>query len=165
MANEDDAVIEPENWQKAPEKPLTPVTVQQLEQMIAQAYKEQAEVDKIEGELAEANKKLTNSKLRILAVFQEFDKSSYRYGSGTVVRQKRFTVQMPKSGDPARDKFFAYLNEKKAFDALITVHSATLNKFYKEQMEAARDAGEGADFTIPGLQPPKMVEQISLRRR
>lgn len=158
--NEDATV---ENFQTEPEKPLTAVTLQQLENLIQETYKLQDEADAIETSLKEKQKILNNCKGRLLSIFQEFNKQNYRTHRGIIVRQKRFTVTHPK--DPENRKaFFDWLRQKKIFEDVVTVHSQTLNSLYKAEMQAAIDAGQ-TDFAIPGVEEPKYVETLAMRRK
>lgn len=160
MASDDAAI---ENFQTEPEKPIVGVTLQQLEALVSETYKLQDECDAIETSLKEKQKILNNCKGRLLSIFQEFNKSNYRTHRGLIIRQKRFTVMHPK--DPASKKaFFDWLKQKKVFEEVVTVHSQTLNSLYKAEMQAAIDAGQ-TDFSIPGIEEPKYVETLALRRK
>ena len=160
MQPEQDAVEE--NWQRDPEKPMALMSVKQLEQLIGQCYSERDEIQVLETQLKEKEKLHSNTKQRILSVFQEFNKSNYSSHRGMLIRQRRFSVTMPK--DPKKKAaFFEYLKEKDSFDGLITVNAQSLNSFYKAEMDVAAKSGEA--FEIPGLDAPKYFETLSIRTK
>jgi len=147
----------------ATERPMKAVTLQELDQLIEQMYDEQLAVEAVKTRLDEVEAVFNNTKNRVLSIFQEFNKPSYRTGRGMVVRQKRFTVAHPK--DPEQKaKFYQFLKDKGIFEDMVTVHSQTLNSYYKAEMEAAIEAG-ATDFEMPGVGEPKMVEILVLRRK
>lgn len=152
-----------ENFQAQKEKDLSGVTVQQLEGMIKEMYELDDQIGALEAEADKIKKVRDNTKARVLTIFQEFNKTSYRTGRGIIVRQKRFTVAHPK--DPEKKAaFYGFLKEQGVFEDMVSVHSQTLNSWYKEQMDEAIKAGN-VDFAVPGVDEPKMVETLVLRRK
>lgn len=91
------------------------------------------------------------------------EKSSYDSSFGKIVIQKRFSVRQPKDPEE-REKFFNYLREKGLFEDMVSVNSMTLNAYYKQELETARQEGN-FDFAIPGLSEPTVVEYVTLRRK
>lgn len=149
-------------WGQIEERPMDEVTLAQFENLLHETYKLQDQVEEKEREAAEIKKHLEDRKAKLLAVFQKFEKTSYRISRGLAVRQKRFNVQMPKEPGP-RLAFFEFLRQRKVFDDMVTVNHNTLNAFYKAEMETAVKEGN-MEFSLPGIGEPKYNEILVLRR-
>lgn len=109
------------------------------------------------------SKDLETAKSELLAHMVETGVDSFKNERGTITLNRRFQVTVPKGDD--LESFFGYLEktDERSAHALRTVNYATLNSWYKEQLEAA---GDGAPFLqIPGLQPPTANEYLSVRRK
>lgn len=57
---------------------------------------------------------------------------------------------------------FAYLKEINRYD-MVSVNSLTLNSFYKEQLELAKERGED-DIQIPGITEVTVLPRLSVTR-
>ncbi len=144
------------------EAPMKAVTVQELDGLIEEMYDQQLATDAAETVFEAEKSTLSNMKARVLTILQQHNKPNYRTGRGLVSVTKRFTVAHPK--DPAaRAKFFEYLRGKGIFEDLVSVHSQTLNSYYKAEMDAAIAQGN-TDFSIPGVAEPKLVETLAMRK-
>jgi hypothetical protein len=82
-------------------------------------------------------------------------------GFGTLSVQSMFSVRVP-TGD-RKAEFFEYLKECGTFEDLATVHSATLNSWYQQELEQAIAEGRD-DFRAPGIEEPKIVKRLNMRR-
>jgi len=106
------------------------------------------EVEKIEEEvISPLNKKIQDIQGKLIQALEanELEKFSGTNGSIRLVVDKK--VDMPKGDDKLR--FVDFLKERGEWDTFATVHHATLNSWYKEQME------QDALFVAPGLGLPK----------
>lgn len=123
----------------------------------------QGRYDDQKKELDITSKLLENAKSDMLAHMVESKIDSFKNDRGTITLNRRFQVTVPK-GDEL-EAFFGYLEstDSRSAHALRTVNYATLNSWYKEQLEAA---GDNAPFLrIPGLLPPTANEYLSVRRK
>ncbi len=90
---------------------------------------------------------------------------SYQAKAVTVTRAIRYTVTTPKTPEE-KGAYFDWVRKKSEdlYWAQMSVNSQTLNSFYKEQMEIAKDAGD-MDFAIPGLSEPQAKPYLMRRKR
>jgi hypothetical protein len=126
-------------------------------------YIQKSVCDKKEFEFDEEKKKLNTLKEEVLRVLVHHEMDKYVVPYGTINITNRFTVSMPKL-EEARNAFFDYLKTMGIFESIITVHSQTLNAFYKSKMEEAINEGN-VDFKIPGIAEPKLVQNLTIRAK
>jgi hypothetical protein len=107
-------------------------------------------------------KELEAAELKMMGMLQEGGLTNYRSPMGLVSVSFRTSVRTPKTPED-REKFFAFLRQRGLYDALITVNSQTLNSFYKDEFEQAKQRGDVA-FEIPGIKEVTMTPNISFRR-
>lgn len=118
---------------------------------------------KFEDETSKVSEKLEAKKRELLTIMEKAGLDNQRIaGLGIVYTQSKFTVSMPKDPEKKKD-FFNYLREKGIFEDTVTVHSNTLNSYYKTEMDNAIEAGN-TDFKIPGLDEPKLVKTLNMRK-
>lgn len=144
---------------------MTELTITQWEAMIGQAYELDAEVDRIEKEtLAPVRKARDELYEKILGHLAQQEISSYKSKHGTIVRMRRYSVRVP-ADYQAKQKFFHWLHiqSEDLYWKMMTVNSQSLNAFYKEQMELAKESGD-LNFEIPGIGEPTLMESLSLRK-
>ena len=142
------------------------VTMQKFDSMIMQ-YRTQRDLYEAKAEEAKRLKaEMSNTEGWLMACMKEHNKSSYKSSIGTLIISKRFTVALPKTLDDKR-KCFEWILEQEgqdSFDGMVSINSKTFNKYYKEHMEKAFDEGD-VDFSIPGVEEPKHIEQFSVRSK
>lgn len=138
------------------------LTVSEVENLCAAIAAQREVIADISSTRKEAEKKLDELELKMLAVLEQMGKTSYQSNVGTVYISPRTAVKMPASPED-REAFFNYLREKGIFESMITVHSQTLNSYYKEAFEEAVQNGDDG-FHIPGLGEPVLSQSIGLRK-
>lgn len=124
-------------------------------------------VDELKDRLADASKKLEGLKLDALKAMEvmELDKQHVP-GCGTIFRQKNFSVKVPKEPGQ-KEQLFTWIAEHKGKDVLdnmISIHSASLNSFYKSELEIAKEEGN-VDFRIPGIDSPEVYWTLGMRAK
>lgn len=79
-------------------------------------------------------------------------------GNSIVVRlRERTTVKIPKDlGE--KQALFSYLRERGIFEEMISVHSATLNSWYRSECEELEASGKVPE--VPGLKPSSYVDLV-----
>jgi len=112
-----------------------------------QAKPIQEELDKVERE--------------IVAELEERKLTSFDSRSGKLIKTVRTSVKIPQGDD--KFAFFEYLKSNGHFEALATVNSAQLNKWYKEELELAQK--EKKMLVIPGLGLPSSSVGLSFRNK
>lgn len=81
---------------------------------------------------------------------------------GKVVISHRLSVKTPKTPED-REAFYNRLKEQGLYEAMISVNSQTLNSYYKEEFEKAKERGDD-DFEIPGIREVTMNPILSFKR-
>ena len=84
---------------------------------------------------------------------------------GTIYRQKKFSIKVPK--DPtAKQALFDYIEAEKGEDVLhnmTSINSQTLNSFYKEELELAKER-QDVDWKLPGIGEPSVYYDMGMRK-
>lgn len=124
-------------------------------------------VDELKDRLADESKKLTGLKLDALKAMEvmELDKQHVP-GCGTIYRQKEFSVKVPKTPAEKEELFhwIAAHKGKDVLDNMLSIHSASLNSFYKSELEIAKEEGN-VDFKIPGIDAPEVYWTLGMRAK
>ena len=136
-------------------------TIQSLENLCADIAAQRNVIDEISKKRKIEDEKLQNLEEALIETLHGIDKTSYQSSAGTFSISHRMFVKLP-ADEQARAMFYGYLKEKGLFEKLISVNSNTLNSFYREEMNAAKEAG--AQFEIPGIDTPTMGETLSFRK-
>lgn len=87
---------------------------------------------------------------------------NFRSKVGLLSISHRKSVKTPKT-DQDKAALYAYLKELGMYDRMISVNSQTLNSFYNDQFEQAKERGE-TDFEIPGLNEVTITETLSFKK-
>lgn len=141
---------------------LKEVTLKEFENLCQELFQLREEKEAIERTLKAKNAEIDKLQSTILLHMKDLEKTSYDSAKGKLVVTTRFTVTTPKG--EAKDEFFSYLKERGVFEDLVSVNSQTLNAWYKQEMEVARETGN-FDFQIPGIGEPTAYEQVMLRKK
>lgn len=117
--------------------------------------KEQA--DKIASEQNEIYRAIES---KIVSLMDTLEVSSVACEFGKFTKVNRKTVRVPQGDD--KSKFFEYMKHLGIFEPMVTIHSQTLNSWYKE--EAQRAESTGKVFNPPGLGLPNIHSYIQIRK-
>jgi hypothetical protein len=145
------------------EKPADAVTVQELEAICEKVAKQRAVVEEIGRQKSDAQAELDRLEGVVLSHLEALGKQSYASKVGNFGVSYRSTVRIPQGDD--RAKFFEHLKEIGEFNELITVNSQTLNGWYKEKRKFAEEIGKGMSFSVPGIEEPNLIPQLSFKRK
>lgn len=141
-------------------------SLKQFTEHVREIWEQKAVVDNIKDRLAEESKKLEGLKKDAIKVMEAGEIEKFNVpGFGTVSRQKKFSVRVPKDL-ASKLQLFDYIKTQKGEDVLqsmVSVNSATLNSFYKEERDEAVKRGD-IDWTIPGLSEPDIYFQLGMRK-
>ena len=138
------------------------MTISEFESLMDTAFEKKEEIRKISEEKKAKEGELSEMSRVILAEFTRLDKTSYKTRWGNVVRTQKYSVSLPKE-DGEKSELFGYLKDKGIFDTLVTINYQTLNSFYSQERDAAKEEGR-YDFKIPGLAAPKVHEYLSFKK-
>lgn len=125
-------------------------------------WKIKLEVDRIKELKTAAEKELSTAKWEVLKLMEELELDKQQVpGYGSCSISNRTSYKTPKTPE-AKRALFNWISETKGKDVLanmISINSATLNSFTKEEFANAM-ASEDFDFTIPGLEEPSISQDI-----
>lgn len=136
------------------------VTVEEVKQMIERLSEERLRYDIKKAELSKQGEAVDTLEGLIISTLESLNLKSFKSDIATVDIAYRTSVKLPQ--DQEREKFFAYLKEIGAFDALISVNSNTLNGWYKKEAEKA--SKEHRLLRIPGLDMPTTSPILKMRK-
>lgn len=145
----------------AEESKAQSLTIAEFDEVIEKAWQLRQELDELDAQKKARNEALTKLNETIVFHMKENEKTSYNGKHCQIIVKNNFGVKIPKGDD--KFKFFEHLKETNEFEALATVHHATLNSWYNEKLEAAKASGT-FDFRIPGLSMPTLFQSLSYRK-
>lgn len=138
------------------------ITVEDLDALVAELFKQRAICDSMSAQWTEENKKLAAMQAKVTTYLKELGRKEYKTPEGGLSIVQKWQVTLPK-GEENRTKFFNYLKEQGVFDSLISVNSNTLQSYYKTEFENAKAQGN-FEFELPGLGPATLHETITMRK-
>lgn len=138
---------------------MSSITVKELDGMVEECFKLKNDYQEASKVKAEAHGKMEMKQQEVIDALQELGKTSYKAPKGTFSYKVIENFRTPKDNE-SRAKFFSYLKEKGVYDELITVNSATLNSWAKEEIATY----DGLDMQIPGLVKCDPVFRASMRK-
>lgn len=137
---------------------MSMITFDEVEYLAVKVQEARAKVAEIGKTKKEAEDELDRIENKVIEILEKLDKTSYQSKVGRVGITARTSVKLPATPED-KQKFFDYLREKGLFENMITVHSATLNSYYKAEFNSAMEKGE--DFDIPGIGEPQLSKSLS----
>jgi len=150
----------PKEWGNPESKDI--IDLKAVEDLCQQMFYMRDSIQHKEALLSEEKAALRNMQAKMLQILNDHGKSNYKSNHGNVSVMRKLSVKCPKE-PVARKDFFDYLKEKGIFEDLVTVHSQTLNAFYKTEWEAAKVSGV-MDFAMPGIGEPSYYETLQMRK-
>lgn len=135
------------------------ITVKELEDMIAHCFELKEEYAEATKTAKDINTKLEMQKDKCIAALTELELTSYKSKAGTFSFNIMESFKVPAT-PAARNKFFAFLQEKGVYEDMITVNSRILNSWAKVEIEASDEL----DFQIPGLVKSEPMFKASMRK-
>ncbi len=138
------------------------VTVKELEAMCDEGHGLNIEISKLEDQISTLKEKKNECMAKVRQYLEYYGKSNYASALGSVEIRDEISFKIPQTEEDKR-LFFEYLKEIKAYDAMISVNSRTLNSFCKEQNEIAKE--ENKELKIPGIGKPEEYKKIYLRSK
>ena len=114
---------------------------------LSEAKAEESEQRRIYSEKTKAVEEIEGEIMKELTL-QGLD--SFKASKGMVYISEKYAVKFPTDLD-VKAQLFQYLKDRGAFDAMWSINYATLNAFFKQEVERAKENGELVD--VPGLNP------------
>ena len=143
------------------------ITTEQLDEAVV-GMKQAEEHYKTEKKMVDAHYACYQEKRAVLiAMLQQAGKSKYHVdGWGTASLTTKLKVRTPKDL-VAKEALLNYMEETLGKDGMLayaSVNYQSLNSFYNEEFERAKEAGTADDFSIPGLETPDSEVGLSFRK-
>lgn len=135
-------------------------SLQELDLLVMTLQSLEAEVKTLRKQATEIDEKADTLRAEIMRELEEQGVDSFKGNTGTVSIATKFCVRMP-SDMTVKAELADYMREKGIFDAMWTVNYNSLNSWYNDEVQAAKDAGVYPD--IPGLEP-KSEKNLQLRK-
>jgi|SRR5690606_24149493 len=141
------------------EAPKKPITVEQLDALIALLFQKKEEAKELEKLVTAKNVEISKVRADITVALKELGREDYKAAAGSVKLKTIWRVSLPQS-DEDKQKLFDWLKERGIFNKYATVNSNSLNSLYMAEWEDAKKRGEGMEFEIPGVPQPKSFQTI-----
>jgi hypothetical protein len=129
---------------------MSQIMIEEVILAVGELHDLSEEISKKRGEL----KLLTDSEekleRKIMGILEDTGLKSFKSPYGTVTLANRFSVKFPKEPEVKKD-LETWLRERNVFEGMWSVNYATLNSFFKAEMEAAERENRMVD--VPGLEP------------
>jgi hypothetical protein len=126
---------------------------------LCEAYAEaRAETARIAEEKKKAQATEDDLERTLLNTLEALEKKDYSSPSGKIYVSHKSSVKVPQGLE--REAFFEYLKDRGIFENMITVNSATLNSWYKEETSNL----ETGVLLIPGLGIPTIIPTLNFRK-
>jgi len=117
-------------------------------------------IKELDDKKKELSSEATSLTKKILDHLENAGMRSFDTGIGAISIRENKSVKIED-----KEKFFSYLKESGEFEDIISVNSRTLNSYYKEKEEQAKQENN-LDFLssgIAGLSEPKIFNTLSVR--
>lgn len=135
------------------------LTVDDLDTFVKQIKDKKDECDQVKAQLTTLNKELATLEAKAAAHLKDLARDNYRSPHGMISMVRKWAVQLPKT-DKDKLALFEYFKEKGIFEKYATVNSNALNSLYLTEWEEAKKEGRGMEFTMPGIDAPKLHETV-----
>lgn len=141
---------------------LGEITLDEFDSWIVEIADIKKHKEELEKQIDALNEKMKVIENKAMLVLEESGRTSYKHPLGTLILTTKWNWKNPT--DPVKKKeFLTYLEKEGLRDKMTSVNHQTLNSYCREQMEFAQQSGN-IDFAIPGIDPPTVFKQISLRK-
>lgn len=147
------------------------ITVEELDELCIAYKKARDEYDaaKEVSDAAYAERERLQGK--VVEAMELAGKSKYVVeGVGTLYFNDKMSVRVPKDIE-SKKVLFKFLLEKygpTVYWDKVSIHSATLNSFYNQELEAFNEASKAGklngDFNFPGVEAPTAMRSLGLRK-
>jgi hypothetical protein len=141
------------------------LTVKEIKDAIFELRAVDLQIDALNEQLKKLNEEKSGLKAKLTLMLKECGEKNFTCELGTVTKVTDYSVNMPQG--EAKQDFFNFLRERGVFESMATVNHQTLNAYYKEQWELAKqgDPMAALNFSLPGIGEPKSFETIRFRKK
>jgi hypothetical protein len=140
------------------------VTVKDLDAHVAKIAELRKEIEASEAHTTTLNKQMMQLKAKAVACLRELNREDYKSPFGSISLKPVWTVKMPQE-DRDKQNLFDWMREKGIYDKYATVNAASLKSLILAERQAFIDqGGDPLLFSVPGVEPPKMFEDLGFRK-
>jgi hypothetical protein len=122
------------------------IELNELKTLCLEMFKQKAAVQKIKDEKSLEEKKLKELQESIIDHLEAHDLKTFDTGFGKVTRKNQ-----PYAKITDKAALSDFLKDRGIYEDLVTFNAATMNSFYKEEMEKAK-AEMNLDFQVNGME-------------
>ena len=124
---------------------------------MADLRQEEKDIKKVLSDKAE---EVSKCEAEIMKELEDQKLDSFKGNAGLVYFSEKYDVKFPKE-DGVKEELREYLEQRGAFGAMWSINYASLNSWYKQEIEHAKSEGQYLD--IPGLDPV-MSKTLNFRK-
>lgn len=139
------------------------VTIEELEFVASKIAELRADAEEKARIKKEADAEVDKIEARMLELLEQAEKTSYDSRVGRFNVRVKESIKIP-ADEKSKTDFFTYLKGQGIFEQMVSVHSATLNSWYQQEMDAALGRGE-LEFRVPGLGEPTPRITLAFTRK
>lgn len=144
------------------------VDVQEFDVILMNYRKLRDEYDERSDELKKLNEMMRGLETQLLDLLKKTNKQNWTVdGFGTVYKISKLEVKFPQRIEDRRKlaKWITTKYGEETRDALFAINYQSLNKFYNEEVQKAKERGVYEAFKIDGLDAPVERELVGFRRK
>lgn len=139
-----------------------PITVADLDALVAQISEVEGYKDAIELQLKEANKKIASLELRATDILKSLGRTSYSSPFGSIAIDNVMNIRQPE--DDRKEELWGWMREKGIFDRYASVNATSLKALFKRERDIAIENGEDpVTFALPGMVPATFFQKLKFR--
>lgn len=135
------------------------LTVDDLDNFVKQIKDKRLEAEAIDTQLTTVNKEIMSLEAKAVGILKELGRKNYTSPHGTITMEQKWRVSLP-SNDISKTSFFEHLRERGIFEKYATVNYNSLNSLYLTDWKEAEKEGRGMEFSMPGIEAPKLHEAL-----
>lgn len=143
------------------------ITVEDLDRQVVIMVTYKQGYDELKARSNHGHELYQEAKAVLITMLKAANKKKYHVdGVGTVAVTEKLKVTTPKSLED-KQALFEYLKRElgnEGFLASASVNYNTLNRIYNEAFDKAKEDGNAAEFSIPGIEQPQAEFGLSFRK-
>lgn len=139
------------------------VTVEMLDQLVYDIAEKKKAIEAAELVTTNLNKEKSALEMKCVQFLKALNREKYVTPNGAVKINAKWRVNLPKT-DADKQALFDWMREQGIFDKFATVNANSLNALYMAEWEAAKRAGHGLEFSMPGIGERKFSEILEYRK-
>lgn len=138
------------------------ITISEMDNAVDSLSELKKQVSFLQGEIDAKNYQIREIEEKLMSYLEYFGKDKYVAKNCTIDIREHTSVRIPAT-EEQKEEFFNYLRSQSEdlYRRMATVNSRSLNSYYKQELDIARD--EGRELSIPGLDPHKIYKKIYIR--